>query len=194
MSDADRSHDRAARELASLLWRVAAGDRVAFRHLYDVQVSRLYSVAVRITRQGPLAADVVHDAFLQIWRNAASFDPARGNAEAWLLSVVRYRALDIARRRGREVSDADTPERVDEDPDPLTRLEQIRDATALRSCLSEMDEERRRVIVLAFVDGLSHSEVAERLHAPLGTVKSWIRRGLQSLRACLEGTPPKAQP
>jgi RNA polymerase sigma-70 factor, ECF subfamily len=196
MSDADRSHDHdhAGRELASLLWRVAAGDRVAFRNLYDAQVSRLYSVAMRITRQPPLAADAVHDAFLQVWRNASTFDPARGNAEAWLLSVVRYRALDIARRRGREVSDADAPERIDEDPDPLARLEQSRDAEALRTCMAELEEERRRVIVLAFVDGLSHSEVADRLHTPLGTVKSWIRRGLQTLRACLEGAAPEARP
>jgi RNA polymerase sigma-70 factor (ECF subfamily) len=191
MSDAKRSDERAADDLTGLLWRIAAGDRMAFRSLYDAQASRLYSVAMRITRQAPLAADAVHDAFLQVWRNAASFDPARGGAEAWLLSMVRYRALDIARRRGREISDEDVPERIDEDPDPLARLEQSRDAEALRACLSELEEERRRVIVLAFVDGLSHSEVADRLKAPLGTVKSWIRRGLQSLRACLEGPTPE---
>ena len=177
----------ASPDLAALLGRVAAGDRAAFRRLYDAEAPRLYAVALRITRQGPLAADAVHDALLQVWRHAGSFDAARGNPAAWLLSLVRYRALDIARRRGREVSDEDLPEPVDADPDPLARLAANRDAAALRACLAQLEQERRRLVLLAFVDGLSHSEVAERLSLPLGTVKSWIRRSLQSLRLCLEG-------
>ena len=177
--------------LAALLRRVAAGDRAAFRRLYDLQAPRLYAVAVRITRQGPLASDAVHDAFLQVWRNADRFEATRGSPEAWLLSLVRYRALDIARRRGREVAqdDLDLPEPVDEDPDPLQRLADRRDATALHLCLGQLEADRRRLLLLAFVDGLSHSEVAERVSMPLGTVKSWIRRSLQSLRLCLEGAP-----
>ncbi len=174
--------------MAALLERIGRGDRVAFRTLYDQQSSRLYAVALRITRQTALASDAVHDAFLQVWRNAARFDPARGNAEAWLVTLVRYRALDIARGRGREVSDEGMPEQVDPEPDALTRLSQGREARALHNCLAALTEERRRLIVMAFVDGLSHSEVAERTDMPLGTVKSWIRRGLQALRACLEGT------
>ena len=174
-------------DLTGLLEQVAAGDRAAFRRLYDLQAPRLYAVAVRITRQGPLASDAVHDALLQVWRNAGRFDAARGNPEAWLLSLVRYRALDIARRRGREVSDEDLPEAIDDDPDPLARLAASRDAAALRGCLGQLEEDRRKLVLLAFVDGLSHSEVAERVKMPLGTVKSWIRRSLQSLRLCLEG-------
>lgn len=174
-------------DLAGLLGRVAAGDRVAFRRLYDLQAPYLYAIAMRIVRQGPLASDAVHDAFLQVWRNAGRFDLERGNPEAWLISLVRYRALDIARRRGREVSDEDMPESIDEDPDPLERLTSSRDAAALRACLSQLEEDRRRLVVMAFVDGLTHTEAAERLGMPLGTVKSWIRRSLQSLRLCLEG-------
>lgn len=171
----------------ALLWRVAAGDRLAFRRLYDQQSPRLYAVAMRITRQSALASDAVHDAFLQVWRNAARFDAARGNAEAWLLSLVRYRALDIARRRVREVSDEEMPEVEDDDPDPLARLETARDSAALHRCLQTLEPDRRKLVVLAFVDGLSHSELADRLATPLGTVKSWIRRSLLSLRTCLEG-------
>jgi RNA polymerase sigma-70 factor (ECF subfamily) len=174
-------------DLADLLAQVAVGDRAAFRRLYDLQSTRLYAVALRITRQGPLAADAVHDALLQVWRNAGRFDLARGNPEAWLLSLVRYRALDIARRRGREVSDEDRPEPIDEDPDPLQRLADTRDAAALRACLGQLEADRRKLLLMAFVDGLSHSEVAERLKLPLGTVKSWIRRSLRLLRLCLEG-------
>ena len=174
-------------DFAALLHRVADGDRAAFRQLYDAQVSRLYAIALRVTRQPALASDAVHDAFLQVWRNAARFDVERGNPEAWLLSLVRYRALDIARRRGREVSDENMPERADEDPDPLAQLEMSRDAGALRGCLSLLEVDRRKLVVMAFVEGLSHTEVAERVRMPLGTVKSWIRRSLQSLRTCLEG-------
>ncbi len=179
----------APEELAELLGRVAAGDRGAFRRVYDLQAPRLYAVALRVTRQGPLAADAVHDAFLQVWRHADRFDAARGSAAAWLLSLVRYRALDIARRRGREISqdDLDLPEPMDEAPDPLERLASSRDAAALHACLGQIEADRRKLLLLAFVDGLSHSEVAERVRMPLGTVKSWIRRSLQSLRLCLDG-------
>lgn len=187
---ARRVADAAADDaLVDLLRRVAAGDRAAFRRLYDLQAPRLYAVALRVTRQTPLAADAVHDAFLQVWRHADRFDTARGSPAAWLLSLVRYRALDIARRRGREVSpdDIDLPEPVDDAPDPLDRLASSRDAAALHLCLGQLEAERRRLLLLAFVEGLSHSEVAERVRMPLGTVKSWIRRSLQTLRLCLEG-------
>ncbi len=173
--------------LATLIPLIAAGDRAAFRRVYDLHAPRLYAVALRITRQAPLASDAVHDGLLQLWRNAGRFDLSRGNPEAWLVSLVRYRALDIARRRVREVSDEDLPEPIDEDPDPLQRLAASRDTEALHHCLAQLEAERRRLLGLAFIDGLSHSEVAERLKLPLGTVKSWIRRSLQSLRLCLEG-------
>ncbi len=174
-------------DLASLLWRIASGDRPAFRTLYDAQSPRLYAVAMRITRQPALASDAMHDAFLQVWRNASQFDSARGTPESWLLSLVRYRALDIARNRGREVLRDAMPEQVDPDPDALAQLVQRREAASLHQCLERLEPERRDLVALAFVDGLSHSELAERIKMPLGTVKSWIRRSLIALRACLDG-------
>jgi RNA polymerase sigma-70 factor (ECF subfamily) len=179
----------AGEDISGLLRRIAAGDRGAFRHLYELQANRLYAVALRITRQAPLAADAVHDAFLQVWRNADRFEAARGSPEAWLLSLVRYRALDIARRRGRETTQdvLDLPEQADDGPDPLQRLAESRDAAALHACLRGLEPERRRLLLLAFVDGLTHSELAARVGMPLGTVKSWIRRSLQTLRLCLDG-------
>ena len=96
----------------------------------------------------------MHDAFLQVWRNAASFDPERGNGDAWLISLVRYRALDIARRSGRETTGVDVPEQVDEDPDALTRLVASAEGTQLRACLEQVDPPRRNLIVLAFIDGV----------------------------------------
>jgi RNA polymerase sigma-70 factor (ECF subfamily) len=175
-----------AAELPELVARCAQGDRQAFRLLYEQQSARLYATALRITRQSALAADAVHDAFLQVWQNAGRFDPARGNVEAWLLSLVRYRALDIARRRIREEPTAEPPDQADDDPDPLGRLESARDASALARCMAELPADRRHLVALAFVEGLSHSELAERLTLPLGTVKSWIRRALASLKRCLE--------
>ncbi len=173
-------------QLAPLLARCAHGDRAAFRRLYDLQAPRLHGVALRITRQASLAADAVQEAFLQVWQNAARFDPARGSAEAWLLTLVRYRALDLARRQGREQPGLALPEAADLAPDALAQLVSGADARALRGCLEQLEKERRRLIVMSFIGGLTHAELSERLGTPLGTVKSWIRRGLAALRECLE--------
>ena len=172
-------------DTAVLLHRCAGGDRAAFRLLYDRWGSRLYGIALRITRQPALAADALHDAFLQIWQQAHQFDPERGSPDAWLIGIVRYRALDIVRRRSREVPGYEPEGREDESPDALARLVSTAEGAALHRCLNELEEDRRRLVVLAFVDGLSHSDLAERMGVPLGTVKSWIRRSLISLRGCL---------
>lgn len=175
-------------EVAMLLARCAQSDGVAFRRLYELQSAMLYSVALRITRQPSLAADAVHDALLQVWRNAARYDPARGNARAWLLSLVRYRALDSVARVGREVLGAELPEPADTDPDPLDRLLATRDGQELHRCMQQVAPERRKLVLLAFVEGLTHTEVAQRVGQPLGSVKSSIRRALLALRTCLGGT------
>ena len=176
-------------ELATLLGLSAQGDGEAFRRLYDLESPRLYAVALRITRQAALAADAVHDAFLQVWRNAARFDPARGNARAWLVSLVRYRALDAIARTGREIPTAEPQEEPDPDPNPLDRLLATRAGETLHRCLEEVPKQRRDWVMLAFFDGLTHAEVADRAGQPLGTVKSGIRRALLALRACVDGAP-----
>jgi RNA polymerase sigma-70 factor (ECF subfamily) len=178
--------DNAGSKTAQLLLRCAQSDQRAFRELYDLSSAKLYGVALRITRNPALAADAVHDAMLQVWRNADRYSPDRGNADGWLASLVRYRALDIIRRNGRETTGVDVPEQVDEDPDALTRLMADADGAALRACMEEVDPARRRLVVLAFIEGLTQIEVAERVNQPLGTVKSTIRRVLQALRSCLE--------
>ena len=168
-----------------LLVRCAQADGAAFRRLYDTQSSTLYAVALRITRDASLAADAVHDAMLQVWRNAARFDPARGNARGWLISLVRYRALDSIGRTRREVLGTEMAEPVDPEPLALDRLQASREGQALHRCLDAVEPARRSLVVLAFVEGLTHVEVAARLRQPLGTVKSGIRRALLALRACL---------
>ncbi len=178
-------HAAASDETAALLHRCAGGDRAACRLLYDRWGSRLYGIALRITRQPSTAADALHDAFLQIWQQAHRFDPDRGSPEAWMVGMVRYRALDIVRRQAREMPGYEPDEQEDETPDALARLVSSTEGAALRRCLQELETDRRRLVVMAFVDGLSHSELAERLGVPLGTVKSWIRRSLMTLRGCL---------
>src|ERR1700677_865917 len=174
-----------ADDTGSLLQRCGNGDRLAFRTLYDRWGGRLHGIALRITRQAPLAADATHDAFVQVWQQAHRFDPARGSAEAFLISLVRYRALDIVRRHAREVPGYEPEDLEDATPDALARLVSSAEGAALQRCLSLLEHDRQRLLVMAFVDGLSHGELSERLGAPLGTIKSWIRRSLLSLRECL---------
>lgn len=169
-----------------LLRRCADGDRAAFRHLYDLQSPRLYGLALRLMQQPALAADAVHDAFIQVWQRSARFDPARGAAEAWLSSLLRYRAIDILRRRSREQYGLERSDQADPSPDAFEQLSGSGESEALHRCLQELEEAQRRVVLLAFMEGLSHSELATRLQAPLGTVKSWVRRALLGLRRCLE--------
>lgn len=176
-------------EVAVLLAHCATQDGAAFRRLYEQHGATLYGVALRITRQPALASDAVHDALLQVWRNAARYDPSRGSGKAWLLSLVRYRAMDAARRSGREITTDTMPEREDTDPDPLDRLLSTQEGHGLHRCLQEVPAERRRLIVLAFVEGLTHAEVSARVGQPLGTVKSSIRRALSALRLCLTKEP-----
>jgi RNA polymerase sigma-70 factor, ECF subfamily len=170
---------------AALLQRCGAGDRRAFRALYEAWGGRLHGIALRITRQASLAADATHDAFVQVWQQAHRFDPARGSAEAFLISLVRYRALDIVRRHAREIPGYEPEEVEDESPNALSRLVSSAEGAALQRCLALLEPDRQRLVMMAFVDGLSHGELAERLGAPLGTIKSWIRRSLLSLRECL---------
>jgi RNA polymerase sigma-70 factor (ECF subfamily) len=177
-------------ELDSLLVRCAAGDRAAFRQVYDRVGGRLYGVALRMTRSPTLAADAVQDAMVQAWQEAGRFDPARGNAEAWLLALARYRTLDLVRRQGREVPGYVMADQGDDGPSALDTLAEDEQAAQLRGCLARLDQERQRLLTLAFVEGLSHSEIAGVLGQPLGTVKSWIRRGLIALRDCLQGRVP----
>jgi RNA polymerase sigma-70 factor (ECF subfamily) len=174
-------------EVAMLLARCALADGDAFRRLYELQGPHLYGVALRITRQPALASDAVHDALLQVWRNAARFDPDRGNARAWLVSLARYRALDLIGRVGRVLPDDGVPESTDPDPGPLDRLLGTEAGSALHHCLQSIEPDRRRLVVMAFLDGLTHLEIAARVAQPLGTVKSGIRRALLALRACLDG-------
>ena len=173
-------------ELQALILRCAQGDLPAFRNLYAAQAARLHGLALRITREPGLAADAVQDTFLQVWRRAEQFDRERGSAEAWLAGLVRYRAIDIVRRRSRERVGMVVDDQPSTDPDALAELTATAEGAALRSCMDQLPPDRRALLVQAFVDGLTHSELAQKSGQPLGTVKARIRRALMSLKQCLE--------
>ena len=171
--------------LAVLLRRCAAADSTALHEIYIRQASHLFGLAMRITNDAELAEDAVHDTFVQVWKRAATFDPERGNAAAWLTGIVRYRAFDIRRPRARERLVRDFPDQEDETPDALARLVGIAEAKALHRCLGILEPDRRQMLVSAYIDGLSREEIARKYDVPLGTVKSWIRRSLVRLKQCL---------
>ncbi len=172
--------------LEGLLAAAARGEQAALRAIYDREGARLFGVALAILRDRAAAADAVQDAFLGLWQRAGQFDPARGDPRAWIVAFVRHAALSAARARGRELP-TDDPALGDAAvaPDALDRLAADADGARLRDCLQTLDVRHRTFVVLAFLHGLSHSQVAARLDLPLGTVKTWIRRGLQQLRACM---------
>ena len=165
--------------LESLLRLVAAGDMLAFRTLYAASAGRLLAIALRILREQQAAEDAVQEAFLRIWRNSARYDAARGTPLAWMGVIARNAALDmIDRRQSSESLDAaDGPElAVAAVEPPDARLGQ---------CLKRLPPDQARAIVTMYNEGLSHSELADRLSVPLGTAKSWVRRGTRLLRECM---------
>jgi RNA polymerase sigma-70 factor (ECF subfamily) len=173
-------------DLAPLLAAVARGDRDALRAVYERQSVRLFGVANAILRDRDAAADALQDAFVKVAKRAGQFDPDRGAAEAWLAGIVRHAALDIARARGREIP-TDDPTLGDQavEADALDRVAASAEGRRLRDCLAALEAKHRDGILLAFVHGLSHAQVAAKLELPLGTAKAWIRRGLLRLRECL---------
>ena len=141
---------------------------------------------LRLLRRRELAEEVLHDAFLQIWRKAGTYNPNLGSARGWIYTVVRHRALNALRAL------SNSPERDDERHEELLEahaawqsVDDSAEKRALAQCLERLEEQRRQSVLLAFVDGYSHEQVAAQLGAPLGTVKSWIRRGLITLKECL---------
>jgi len=178
---------RSSDELAALIGAVAAGDRAAFRAVYERTSAKLYGICLRLLGSEAEAEDVLQEAYVTVWRNARRFDSAKASAITWLAVIARNKAIDRLRRR-RPVADgleaaAEVP---DEGPLATAVIEQKDDARRLAHCLDELDERARAMIRAAFLDGASYPELAEREGVPLGTMKSWIRRGLMRLKGCLE--------
>lgn len=147
----------------------------------------MLGVAMRLLKRQSLAEDAVHDAFANIWNKAATFDPAAGSARGWIYTILRNRALNMLRTEGRlDHQDAfDGLLGASTEDDPETVVSSLSEASALRRCLEGLAPHKRSVLVLAYVHGLTHGEIAGRLGVPLGTMKSWVRRSLLSLKECM---------
>lgn len=174
-------------DIDALMLRIARGERAALGALFDSEAGRLIAIARRIVRQTERAEDVVQEVFVSLWRNAASFDRSRGPARAWLTTMTRNRALNALRDGARldYVDDTVLADMGDRSTDASAALEALAERDALRGCLDALDEGKRKAILLCYVTGMNHGEVAATLNAPLGTVKAWIRRGVFALQECL---------
>ena len=174
--------------LGQLLEQCALGNRAAFADLYRQTSAKLFGVALRILRREDWAEEVLQESFVNIWRHAAAYSVYKSTPMTWMISIVRNHALDILRRPGLETAQLD-PSLIealqDQSAGPMDRLLKSNEAAALARCLQQLDGNQRQSIMLAFYYGLTHAELAKHLRQPLGTVKSWIRRGLQRLRKCL---------
>lgn len=178
--------------LIALLDRIAQQDHAALKSLYEQCASKLYGLALRVVTNRDWAEDVLQESFLTIWRSAGDYRASLSPPMAWLGLVVRSRGLDMLRRRAADRSHltqeldevlADTLE--GESASPLDTAQASEQAWALHQCLVQLDKRQREVVSLAYVRDLSHSELATQLQIPLGTVKTWIRRGLDQLRTCM---------
>jgi RNA polymerase sigma-70 factor (ECF subfamily) len=191
MSMTTPSPDRSTR-LAELLARTALADQAAFAELYRLTSARLFGVALRMLRDPAAAEETLQDAYVSLWHHAGTYDAAKSQPLTWMTRVVRNRCLDRLRRREVDtVTLAGADDEGDLDvpapgPTPVDLLLAGADAQSVRGCVDALEGAQKQAIALAFFQGLSHAELAAALREPLGTVKSWVRRGLERLKHCLE--------
>jgi RNA polymerase sigma-70 factor, ECF subfamily len=164
----------------ALLVAMAAGDKKSFRMLYDTQANWVFAIALRILRDPQAAEDAAQETFVKLWRTAVRFDAARGSGKAWIGIIARNTALDMGRRR-QPVDELDDIAMSHLASDPVDPPD-----PKLGRCLDKLPPDQAKAIVTMYTYGLSHSELSEQLAMPLGTIKSWVRRGTESLKYCME--------
>ena len=177
--------------LVRLLADTGLGDQRAFAQLYAACSSHLYALLLRMLKRRDWADEALQDCFLRVWQKADTYAPEKGTPLTWLLTVARYRALDLLRMKRPEV---EMPEEGDEAPmtfadvteSPEDRAVEREGLGMLRDCMKDLQDEQKRSVLLAYYEGYTHQELAKTMNAPLGTVKSWVRRGLARLRECLD--------
>jgi RNA polymerase sigma-70 factor (ECF subfamily) len=178
----------ARQELAALLGRVAAGERAALKAVYERTSAKLYGICLRVLGSEAEAQEALQEVFLTVWRKAGSFDGARGSPITWMALIAHSRAIDQRRRRGVA---AEPIEAAGEVPDLSAGADELAasadEQARLHHCLDGLEEKARTMIRAAFLDGLTYPELAAREGVPLGTMKSWVRRGLMRLKGCMEG-------
>jgi RNA polymerase sigma-70 factor, ECF subfamily len=175
-------------KLDLLIAGVAKGDEAAFAELYQATASKLLGVAIRILRNREISEEVLQEAFFKVWERAADYNPAIGSPVTWMATIVRNRALDEARRRViRPTGDESELENIESgDEHPIAALERAEDIERLLRCLDGLEPERKEIVRLAYLDGLSREALAIRFGRPEGTIKTWLHRSLAQLKGCLE--------
>ena len=174
--------------LQPLVSRIATGDRQAMRELYDKTSAKLFGVCLRILMDREEAEDVMQEVYLTIWRRADRFDAGKAAVVTWISTIARNRSIDRLRARGplAGAQDLEGVDLADETPNAESLVGRSQDAETLQGCLGELDARTQGVIRTAFFEGVTYENLALRLDTPLGTVKSWIRRGLARLKTCLD--------
>jgi RNA polymerase sigma-70 factor (ECF subfamily) len=176
-------------DLAELIARVALRDQGAYRRLYDATAAKLFGIAVRILRDHGRAEEVLQDAFVNVWNGAASYNASLSAPMTWLITIVRNRTLDYIRRVDHDSVEFDDDLAAvleSESAGPQDLVLRSESAAALTICMGRLEAGQRQAIAFSYFQGLSHSELARNLQVPIGTVKTWIRRGLERLKRCLE--------
>ena len=174
-------------ELVWLLAAVAKGDQAAFERLYQATRAKLYGVALRILRRTDLADEVIQETYLKVWNSAAQFDPAIASPITWMMAIARNRAIDVVRKKP-EISLDEEPDVMQvpaESPDPLAHRSVTEELGRLLACMGALDEERRRLVLLAYYSGFSRDQLATKFAIPVNTVKTRLRRALIEIRECL---------
>lgn len=174
-------------ELVAVLGAISSGDREALSTLYTRTSAKLYGICLRVLGNESEAQDVLQEVYVTAWRKAGQFDPGKASPITWLAVLARNKAIDQLRRRRPSADGLDAAaEVVDSSPSAFDIAQQKQERSRLDQCLEELDEQPRAMIRSAFLDGATYPELAQRAGVPLGTTKSWIRRGLQRLKGCLE--------
>lgn len=175
-------------ELMRLLRSVARKDRKAFQQLYGKVAARMFGLCIKLANHRELAEEAMQESFIQIWHHAGEYHRDRGAPLAWMMTIARYRTLDLMRaRKLRQTAGDEHLEQVeDKRGGPLDDSLRTAGSTQLTGCLEELSDVQRDSILLAYYRGFTHDELSKTLSSPVGTVKSWIRRGLMALKRCLE--------
>lgn len=181
---AERRED--APDHADLLADCATGDRRALQAIMTAEGSLMLGIALRMLRRRDLAEDAVQDCLVLIWRKAAQFDPSRGSARGWIYTILRNRCLTMMRQESWEIAtEGDVLERNQDEAVAEDAYARLATTSDLRRCLGGLEPAKRSAVLLSYVLGYSHGEISGRMQAPLGSVKAWLRRGLNQLRECM---------
>jgi RNA polymerase sigma-70 factor, ECF subfamily len=174
-------------DLVSLIAAVAKGDEAAFERLYVATRAKLYGVVLRILRRQELAEEIIQETYVKIWNSAGQFNPELASPITWMTSIARNRAIDLVRKKS-EASIEEEPDAMEvaaDSPDPLARREMTEELKRLLECVGRLEPDRQKLVLLAYYNGWSREQLAEKFAAPINTIKTWLRRSLLDIRECL---------